>query len=124
MKNISCIREEKDQLKIFSYENALNENVLEFANISKIVGLIGNDVRLKLIWLINEESFCVCDLADILQMTVPAISQHLRKLKDVNIIASIRKKQTIFYHITEENKIIVNQVLGLISQPITVTYEK
>ncbi len=124
MKNISCIREEKDQLKIFSYENALNENVLEFANISKIVGLIGNNVRLKLIWLINEESFCVCDLADILQMTVPAISQHLRKLKDVNIIASIRKKQTIFYHITEENKLIVNQVLGLINQPITVAYEK
>jgi len=118
MKNISCIRKEKDQLKIFSYENALNESASEFETISKIVGLIGNEVRLKLIWLINEDSFCVCDLADILQMSVPAISQHLRKMKDVNIITSTKVKQTIFYKITEKNKATVNQILALVSNKI------
>jgi len=120
MKNISCIREEKDQLKIFSYENTLNEHASEFTSISKIVGLIGNEVRLKLIWLINEDSFCVCDLADILQMSVPAISQHLRKMKDVDIISSTKIKQTIYYQITKENKAIVNQVLALVSNKITI----
>jgi DNA-binding transcriptional ArsR family regulator len=120
MKNISCIREEKDQLKIFSYENALNEHATEFTSISRIVGLIGNEVRLKLIWLINEDSFCVCDLADILQMSVPAISQHLRKMRDVNIITSLKVKQTIYYQITQENKAIVNQILALVSNKIIV----
>ena len=119
MKKISCIREEKDQLKIFSYENVLSEHDLEFASIGRIVGLIGNEVRLKIIWLLNEEDFCVCDLADILQMSVPAISQHLRKLKDANIIDFRREKQTIYYSITEENKGKVQQILSLISTKIS-----
>jgi len=120
MKIASCIREYKDQLKIDNYENLLNEFSKDFKNLSKIVGLIGNGVRLQLLWLINEDKFCVCDLADILQMSVPAISQHLRKLKDVDIIESTRDKQTIYYTITDENKIIVNHILALVSDKITV----
>ena len=120
MKTVSCIREHKDQLKINSFENLLNDFSKDFKTVSKIVGLIGNDVRLQLMWLINEDKFCVCDLADILQMSVPAISQHLRKLKDVNIIESIREKQTIYYTITNENKAIVNHILALVSDKITI----
>ncbi len=120
MKLISCIREEKDQLKINSYENLLAEFNGDFKKLSKIIGLIGNEVRLKLMWLINEDKFCVCDLADILQMSVPAISQHLRKLKDVEIIESYREKQTIYYFITDENKAIVDHILALVSKKITI----
>ncbi len=119
MKKISCIREKKDQLKINSYENLLYEFDSDFNNLGKIVGLVANEVRLKLIWLINEDKFCVCDLADILQMSVPAISQHLRKLKDVDVIESTREKQTIYYNITEENKAIVNHILALVSDKVT-----
>jgi len=100
MKAISCKREKKDQYKIDQYEHLLKDNATEFNQLSNIVGLIGNGVRLKLVWLINQEQFCVCDLADILQMSVPAISQHLRKLKDVGIVETFRDKQTIYYSIT------------------------
>jgi len=120
MKTASCIREYKDQLKIDNYENLLSGFSKEFKNLSKIVGLIGNKVRLQLLWLINEDKFCVCDLADILQMSVPAISQHLRKLKDVDVIESSREKQTIYYKITEENKVIVNHILVLVSDKVTI----
>ena len=120
MKEASCIREQKDQLKINDYENLLNDSSGDFKKLSKVVGLIGNEVRLKLIWLIHEEKFCVCDLADIIQMSVPAISQHLRKLKDVAIVESYREKQTIYYFITEENKVIVEHILALVSDKIAV----
>ncbi len=120
MKLISCIREEKDQVKINSFENLLTEFHGDFKKLGKIIGLIGNDVRLKLMWLINEDEFCVCDLADILQMSVPAISQHLRKLRDVDIIDSYREKQTIYYFITKENKEIVDHLLDLVSNKITI----
>lgn len=120
MKEASCIREHKDQLKIDNYEHLVRDYESDFNQISKIVGLVGNNVRLKIIWLINENKFCVCDLADILQMSVPAISQHLRKLKDVNIIESYREKQTIYYFITQENKKIVEHVLTLLSERITI----
>ncbi|RLD73166.1 MAG: transcriptional regulator [Bacteroidetes bacterium] len=120
MKLISCIREEKDQFKINSFENLLTEFNADFRKLSKVIGLIGNDVRLKLMWLINEDKFCVCDLADILQMSVPAISQHLRKLRDVDIVDSYREKQTIYYLKTKENKEIVDHLLDLVSKKISI----
>ncbi len=121
MKTISCIREKKDQFKIDQYEHLIKDNATEFNQLSNIVGLIGNGVRLKLVWLINQEQFCVCDLADILQMSVPAISQHLRKLKDVGIVETFRNKQTIYYSITSTKKLIVNHILNLISDDIAIT---
>ncbi len=120
MKTISCIREEKNQYKIDQYENLLKDNVTDFNQLSKIVGLIGNEVRLKLIWLINDNRFCVCDLADILQMSVPAISQHLRKLKDVGIVETYRDKQTIYYSISSEQQNITHHILDLVSDKMAI----
>ncbi|WP_431217102.1 ArsR family transcriptional regulator [Puia sp. P3] len=45
--------------------------------------LAGNEVRLKILHLLEEEKeLCPCDLSDMLGMSIPAISQHLRKMKD------------------------------------------
>jgi len=121
MKTISCIREEKNQFKIDQYTHLLKDNASEFNQLSRIVSLISNEVRLKLIWLINEEQLCVCDLADILQMSVPAISQHLRKLKDIDVVETTRDKQTIYYSITTQNQNIVNHILDLVSDKIALS---
>jgi len=121
MKVVSCIREEKNQFKIDQYEHLLKDNASELNKLSSIISLIGNDVRLKLVWLISQEPFCVCDLADILQMSVPAISQHLRKLKDIGIVETTRDKQTIYYSITTQNQNIVNHILDLVSDKIALT---
>jgi len=120
MKTVSCIREEKNQYKIDQYENLLKDNAVDFNQLSKIVGLIGNEVRFKLLWLINDNRFCVCDLADILQMSVPAISQHLRKLKDIGIVETYRDKQTIFYSISAEQQNIAHHILDLVSDKMAV----
>jgi len=120
MKTVSCIREEKNQYKIDQYENLLKDNAPDFNQLSKIVGLIGNEVRFKLLWLINDNRFCVCDLADILQMSVPAISQHLRKLKDIGIVETYRDKQTIFYSISPEQQNIAHHILDLVSDKMAI----
>jgi ArsR family transcriptional regulator, lead/cadmium/zinc/bismuth-responsive transcriptional repressor len=66
--------------------------------------LAGNEVRLKMIYLLEEEKeLCPCDLADILGMSIPAVSQHLRKLKDGNIVETRKEAQTIYYSLSEEN---------------------
>lgn len=44
----------------------------------------------------------MCDISDILGMTISAISQHLRKLKDRKLIQSVKEAQTIFYSLTKE----------------------
>jgi DNA-binding transcriptional ArsR family regulator len=67
--------------------------------------LAGNNVRLKILFLLYEEKrLCVCDISDILGMTISAVSQHLRKLKDRKLIKTEREAQTIFHSLTKEYK--------------------
>ncbi len=76
-----------------------------FDYLSNGLELAGNNVRLKILFLLYEEKqLCVCDLSDILGMTISSVSQHLRKLKDRKLIETERQAQTIFYSLTNEYK--------------------
>lgn len=104
MENNTCIRLFADQEQINNCKNKLRTAQKPFGQLSNILALAGNEVRLKMIYLLEEEQeLCPCDLADILGMSVPAISQHLRKLKDGNLIVSRKDGQTIYYSLTQEN---------------------
>jgi len=68
--------------------------------LSDLLGTAGNIQRLKILYLLHaHKEMCVCDLAEVLELTDSAVSQHLRKLKDKNIVKSRRKGQTIYYSI-------------------------
>lgn len=101
MKKITCIRQQADKNQINRCINRVNELSESFDYLSIGLDLAGNLVRLKILFLLHEEDqLCVCDLSDILGMTVSSISQHLRKLKDRNLIKTERDAQTIYYSLT------------------------
>lgn len=104
MNKITCIRPFADQVLIGECKNKLQKAQISFSRLSQVLSLAGNNVRMKILYLLNEEDeLCVCDLADILEMTIPAVSQHLRKLKDGNISQTRRSGQTIYYSLKEEH---------------------
>ena len=103
MEKAICIRLEADAKQIMNCREVVQELDNSFDDLSNILSLTGNSVRLKILYLLNqEEHLCVCDLSDILEMNVSAISQHLRKLKDRNLIYSRKEAQTIFYSIKKD----------------------
>jgi len=107
MENNSCIRIEADIEQISNCKQIVSEFDRSFDLLSNALSLAGNNVRLKILFLLSrEQELCVCDLSDILEMKVSAISQHLRKLKDRNIVITERKAQTIFYSLSSEYKTI------------------
>ncbi len=103
MDAISCIRLNADAQQIKRCKSVVEKSTDTFDYLSNALSLAGNTVRLKILFLLKKEKqLCVCDLSDILNMKVSAISQHLRKLKDRNLITTERDAQTIFYSITNE----------------------
>lgn len=97
----SCIRLLADQQQITTCRSMIEESADAFAQLAKVLELSGNEVRLKILYLLDEEKeLCPCDLSDILGMSIPAVSQHLRKLKDAGLIETRREAQTIFYSLT------------------------
>lgn len=94
----TCIRVYADKVQIDNCKEMLKANDEAFSRLSSVLALTGNEVRLKILFLLEEETeLCPCDLSDILGMSIPAVSQHLRKLKDGNVIEGRREGQTIFY---------------------------
>ncbi|RKN80315.1 ArsR/SmtB family transcription factor [Ulvibacterium marinum] len=112
---LSCTRAEADHKQILRCKDVLHDVSNSMEAISKIMALAGNQVRFKILFLLQRETeLCPCDFADILEMSVPAISQHLRKMKDVNVIETRREGQTIFYRISKQEEAFISSILSSI----------
>ena len=117
MDRTSCIRLLADKDQINACKEKIKTAQRSLASLSNILALAGNEVRLKIVYLLKEEKeLCPCDLADILGMSIPAVSQHLKKLKDGNIVETRKEGQTIYYSLTQENLRILNQFYKYIKQ--------
>ncbi|HQS04019.1 MAG TPA: metalloregulator ArsR/SmtB family transcription factor [Daejeonella sp.] len=96
----ACKRIFADLSQINNCREIIKENQQSFSELSQVVALAGNEVRLKILFLLDQEhELCPCDLSDILEMKIPAISQHLHKLKNGSVIQSRKSGQTIFYSV-------------------------
>lgn len=114
----SCIRVIADPVQIKGCKELLQANQTTLTGLSSILALAGNEVRLKILFLLKvEHELCPCDLADILSMSNPAISQHLRKMKDGGIIKARKVAQTIFYSIEPEHIELLKPLLTQIKVP-------
>jgi DNA-binding transcriptional ArsR family regulator len=103
MENNSCIRQQADIEQINRCRKTVSELNESFDYLANGLSLVGNSVRLKIIYLLfDEKRLCVCDISDILGMNISAVSQHLRKMKDRNLLEMDREAQTIFYSLTVE----------------------
>ena len=66
--------------------------------LADLLNVAGNLQRLRILYLLHaHKEMCVCDLAEVLELAGSAVSQHLRKLKDKNIVKTRRQGQTIHY---------------------------
>ena len=113
----TCIRADRDELQIERCKSLIDDFSSEIANASKIVHLTGNEVRLKILLLLKaEQRLCVCDLSDVLNMKIPAVSQHLRKMKDASMVSTQREGTIIYYQISDQSFDIIESLLDIITK--------
>ncbi|SMB98044.1 ArsR family transcriptional regulator [Thermanaeromonas toyohensis ToBE] len=68
----------------------------------KIFKALGQSLRLKIIALLAEQEFCVCELEEIFGVSQPAISQHLRVLKEAGLVEEEKIGQWVFYSLKKK----------------------
>jgi len=113
----TCIRLHADPVQIKNCREKIENTENAFSQMSAVLSLAANDVRLKILYLLEEEKeLCPCDLSDILGMSIPAISQHLRKMKDGGIIQSRKEGQTIFYSLKPEHLKMLRSLFKFINE--------
>ena len=81
---------------------------------SRIFKVLGEKNRLHIMSLLSKRELCVCELVDLLGISQSNVSQHLSKLKSVDLVRERRGKQWIFYSINEDKKEILGRLLELL----------
>jgi len=100
----TCIRTSPDVEMINSGRVLIVENSSSISAVAKTLSLAGNETRLKILYLIyKKQHVCVCDLSDILDISISAISQQLKKLKLGGLITDKKAGKTVYYAISNEN---------------------
>jgi len=111
--NKSCIRLFADETQIERCKEIVEVAANDLNILSRILHLMGSEARLKILLLLKiERELCPCDLSDILGMSVPAISQHLRKLKDADLIQNRKNGQTIYYALKAKHSLVIGTILA------------
>ena len=103
MSKNECIRVFADKEQIRDCKKNMKSARKFIGKLAGVFNLAGNDVRLSILYLLHqEERLCVCDISDILEMQIPAIAQHLRKMKDGNVIEKNRVGAMVYYSLEPE----------------------
>ncbi len=88
-------------------------SINEYADVLK---LLADKTRLIILKILSETDCCVCVFVEVLDISQPAVSQHLRKLKDLKLIEEERNKQWVLYSFAQDSKYsdFVQNILNLI----------
>ncbi|KAB8137755.1 winged helix-turn-helix transcriptional regulator [Gracilibacillus oryzae] len=91
----------------------MSENLVAVDKAATILKLLGDKTRLMMVKLLENNTCCVCEFVEIFQTSQPAISQHLRKLRDIGVVMEERKGQWIFYSLNKnyDHYSLVEQIL-------------
>ena len=124
MADIKCTRQFVDPAKIQSLQTLIQASENELAPLADLMQATANETRLKILWLLTiEQELCPCDFADVLGISVPAVSQQLQKLRAQGLVFRRRDGVTIYYALTDTPFTTILRILFYQEAPVTVTMQ-
>lgn len=89
----------------------------ELYDLAEIFKVFGDSTRIKILYVLFEAEMCVCDIAQLLNMTQSAISHQLKILKQSRLVKSRRDGKAVFYSLADGHvRSIINQGLEHIEE--------
>jgi DNA-binding transcriptional ArsR family regulator len=69
------------------------------------------EMRLKIIHMLLKREMCVCEIMDELSLSQPAVSHHMKILKQAGLISDRREGKWIFYSLRKERFSLLDKLL-------------
>jgi cadmium efflux system accessory protein len=100
----------KDTCEIYCYDeekvNRIQDNLqtVDISSVAQILKAIADKNRVKITYaLCQEDELCVCDIANIIGVTVANASHHLRTLHKQGIVKFRKEGKLAFYSLDDEH---------------------
>ena len=75
----------------------------ELENLTTLFKILGDSTRTKILWILDHHEMCVCDIANVLNMTKSSISHQLAILRETGIIRFRRSGKEVYYTLDDEH---------------------
>lgn len=72
-------------------------------DLAELFNVFGDTTRIKILYTLSKAEMCVCDIAEILNMTQSAISHQLKVLKQAKLVRNRRDGKKIIYSLQDEH---------------------
>lgn len=82
----------------------MNHMKLDSDDMVKLLKIMGDKTRYTILSAISQRKYCVCQLQELFNASQPAISQHLRKLRDAGLVQEEKHGQWVYYSLNKESK--------------------
>lgn len=93
-----CVHVHEDIVKRVNEKMPDEEELYDLADFFKV---FGDSTRIKILYVLLCSEMCVCDIAQILDMTQSAISHQLRTLRQMDLVRTRREGKTVYYSLSD-----------------------
>ncbi|MDG6998035.1 MAG: helix-turn-helix transcriptional regulator [Nitrososphaerota archaeon] len=94
-----------DKLSTPEYQKKIREA-------ERLLGIVGEANRIKILLLLSKREMCVCELESALKLPQPTVSHHLTLLEQSGLLARIKRGRFVFYSMNE------TPLIGLLQEMI------
>ena len=94
--------------EIFSFDEALvtriKKQLTGLEGLERIFKVLGDETRAKIVYALSQaDRLCVCDIAQIVGLSLPAVSHHLRVLRELDMARARKEGKMVFYSLADDH---------------------
>jgi DNA-binding transcriptional ArsR family regulator len=75
----------------------------KFQLLAETFQALSDTTRVKIVWALSRGELCVGDIAQLMSMSQPAVSHHLRTLRNLQLVKVRRDGRTSFYSLDDDH---------------------
>lgn len=93
------------------------QTTYQVQELTELLRVLSDPTRLLIVYFLQGKTYCVCEFVEMFEISQPAISQHIRKLKQIDVITEKRKGQWRYFTMNTQSPYypIVQQILKAIN---------
>lgn len=95
-----CTEVHADTVKLKREKMPSEEMLYDLSDFFKI---FGDSTRMSILFAIDGEPICVCDIAELLGMTKSAVSHQLKVLRQSDLITYRKSGKNVFYTLADDH---------------------
>lgn len=75
---------------------------MNMEKVAELYKALGDKTRLEILQMLSKQEMCVCEVIDRLDKSQPAISHHLKILRQAGLIVGVKEGKWIYYSLNDQ----------------------